>query len=145
MKDMIQKAAKDWADAIESRIPENVVRLYHPEGSLWGTLAQENRHGHEKIREYFVLFLDKEDLSCQYRDGFVRKYDDFAFFSGSYEFRWKIAGRNILVPARFSFIYKKEGKEWLIMEHHSSLFPDIPFKARKYIVKQPSINQDPLL
>jgi len=133
MPDQINEVALKWAQALQSRFPENVVGLYHPDASLWGTLAQEVRHGHPAIFEYFFRFLQKEDLKCEFTDGIIRVHNDFAFYSGSYIFTWKAADKTINVPARFSFVYKKENDQWLIMEHHSSLFPDQPFRIRKYI------------
>lgn len=136
MPDQIQRTAIKWAKAIQSRLPENVLRLYHPEGSLWGTLSPIVRHGHTSIYEYFLLFLQWEDLQCEFIDGKVRVYGDFAFYSGNYEFTWKVRNNTVKVPARFSFVYKKEGRQWLIMEHHSSLFPELPFRIRKYIERK---------
>jgi hypothetical protein len=135
MSDQIRETALEWAKAIESRFPENVLRFYHPEGSLWGTLSPTHRLGYRAIFEYFVKFLSWEDLKCEFQEGVARVYDNFAFYSGAYTFTWSIKGKKVIVPARFSFVYKKEGNNWLIMEHHSSLFPDQPFRIRKYIVR----------
>ena len=133
MPDQISKTAMKWAQAIESRSPENVLRLYDPDGLLWGTLSPVVRHGHQAILEYFIRFLQWEDLKCEFTEGIIRMHDDFAFYSGSYVFTWKVRNKIVKVPARFSFIYKNEDGEWLIMEHHSSLFPEQPFRIRKYM------------
>lgn len=135
MEDQILFAAGQWAKAIRSRFPENVLQYYHSDAVLWGTLAQEFRHGHKEIITYFVNFLDKEDLKCEFKDGTARIYDQFAFFTGSYVFTWKFAGKKIVLPARFSFVYMKDNETWLIMEHHSSMYPDQPFRIRKFIQK----------
>lgn len=135
MQDQIINSATKWAQAIESRTPENVIKLYHPDGVLWGTLAQEYRHGHKNIVHYFDSFLDKEDLRCEFKDGIIRVHHDLAFYSGAYEFTWTFAGKPVVLPARFSFVYKKVHDDWLIMEHHSSMFPDKPFRIRKFIKK----------
>jgi uncharacterized protein (TIGR02246 family) len=135
MPDQINEIALKWAEAIQTRLPENVTKLYHRDASLWGTLAQEVRRGHAAINEYFVSFLQKDDLKCEFKDGHFRVYDDFAFYSGSYVFTWTVEDKPVILPARFSFVNKKENGNWLIMEHHSSLFPDLPFKIRKYIRK----------
>jgi hypothetical protein len=135
MEEQILKAALKWAQAIESRFPENVLRMYHPDGALWGTLAQEFRFGHQEIFGYFVNFLNKEDLKCEFKDGYVRLYEEFAFYSGSYEFTWNFADKIVVLPARFSFVYKREEGNWLILEHHSSMFPDKPFRIRRFFRK----------
>ncbi len=135
MEEQIRETALYWAQAVATRVPENVLRLYHPDGSLWGTLAHEYRHGYREIFDYFISFLGKEGLRCEFKSGMVRVFNEFAFYSGVYEFSWEMAGKQILLPARFSFIYKNENGKWLIMEHHSSMFPEKPFRVRKYILK----------
>jgi uncharacterized protein (TIGR02246 family) len=133
MTDPIQEAAQKWANAVKSCCPENVLELYHPDGVLWGTLSPTVRHGQNPILEYFISFFKREGLSCTFIDGVSRYHGDFAFYSGTYEFTWKAGTKTILLPARFSFVYKNEGGKWLIMEHHSSMFPELPFKMKKYI------------
>ncbi|NTV83511.1 MAG: SnoaL-like domain-containing protein [Bacteroidales bacterium] len=135
METQIRAAALKWAQAIETRIPENVLKVYHPDGSLWGTLAQEYLHGLKAMEGYFVNFLDKEELKCEFREDHIRIFNEFAFYSGSYEFTWLFSGKMVCLPARFSFVFRKVKGEWLIMEHHSSLFPPKPFPIRKYLKK----------
>jgi uncharacterized protein (TIGR02246 family) len=124
-----------WAKAIKSRDPETVLELYHPDGVLWATLSPVIRHGKPAIHDYFVGFLNRDALECKFTHNQVRDYGDFMFHSGSYVFTWEAGRYKLKVPARFSFVYKREDDRWLIMEHHSSLFPELPFKGRKYIVK----------
>jgi uncharacterized protein (TIGR02246 family) len=135
MEVQIRAAADQWAKAVSSRVPQNVLQLYHLDGSLWGTLAQEYLHGHQAIHGYFLNFLDKEDLTCEFKTGLVRIFDEFSFYSGTYVFTWKFSDKEVELPARFSFVYRKVKGNWLIMEHHSSMFPDKPFKIRKFIKK----------
>ena len=124
-----------WAKAIKKRSPETILELYHPDGVLWGTLSPVIRHGKPSIHDYFVGFLNREELECSFTQSQVREFGDFLFHSGSYVFTWKAGRHRIKVPARFSFVYKKEDGRWLIIEHHSSLFPELPFKGRKYIIR----------
>lgn len=135
MKDQIQQAALKWAEAVKTRIPQHVVDLYHPDGCLWGTLSPVIRHGHGPICDYFEGFLQKEGLQCRFIDGVIRTEGVFAFYSGSYEFSWRIGNDTVAVPARFSFVYRNEKGRWLIMEHHSSLFPELPFNPASYLNK----------
>ena len=123
MKERIQDAANRWADAVGTRVPENVLKAYHTDSGLWGTFSGKYMHGHEEIKEYFIELSQKENLKCEFITGYVRQFQEFAFFSGSYEFSWTESGNSIHKPARFSFVYKKESDQWLIIEHHSSLFP----------------------
>lgn len=134
MENLIRETAMKWADAIQSRDAGKVIQLYHPDALLWGTLSVIIRKDHMKIHDYFMEFLDQDGLECIFTEGYSRIYDDFAFYSGTYEFHWKADGLAFKVPARFSFVYKKEKGKWLIMEHHSSLFPDLPLDVRKYVI-----------
>ncbi|MDX1949928.1 MAG: DUF4440 domain-containing protein, partial [Rickettsiales bacterium] len=43
--------------------------------------------------------------------------------SGIYTFTFEKDGKEVKVPARFSFTLVKEGNEWLVVEHHSSRMP----------------------
>jgi hypothetical protein len=135
LKDQVIKAALNWVTAIETRSPENVIRLYHSDAVLWGTLAKDIRHGHENIKSYFIKFLKRDSLTCRFISGEVRLYGDFAFYSGAYEFTWRITDLSITVPARFTFIFKNEKGNWLILEHHSSLYPDQQFKLKEFIIQ----------
>lgn len=135
MEAEIHEVFLKWAKAIQSRSVENVLKLYHHDALLWGTLAKETRHGHERISAYFVKFLERDDLKCEFKESKIRIYNEFAFISGSYEFSWRVADKSIIIPARFSFVYKKENDQWLILEHHSSLYPDHEFKMKNFIIQ----------
>jgi uncharacterized protein (TIGR02246 family) len=124
MEDQIKEVSSHWAQAIRSRNPESIIKLYHPDGLLWGTFAKKIHHRPENIKNYFDELFIKQDLTCAFKDGFVRANGDFALYSGSYEFSWTESGEPKSKAARFSFVYKKEKDEWLIIEHHSSLFPE---------------------
>jgi len=133
MANSTPQAALNWAAAIQTRLPDNILKMYHPDGVLWGTLSPVVRHGYDAIHGYFVHFMQNQNLHCEFNDGNLRIHDNIAFYSGSYTFTWTLEDRLVKVPARFSFVYKIEGSDWLIMEHHSSLFPEEPFPVEKYI------------
>nr|WP_248287236.1 nuclear transport factor 2 family protein [Massilia antarctica] len=44
--------------------------------------------------------------------------------SGVYTFDVVKDGKPAKVQARYTFVYKKLGKEWLILKHHSSAMPE---------------------
>lgn len=124
MEEEIKAAARRWAEALATMDPDQIIRMYHPDGSLWGTFAGRIHHTPEVIRDYFTeLCHGKENLRCDFLDGFIRLYGEFAFYSGSYRFSWRVTGEPCHRDARFSFVYIKESGEWMIMEHHSSAFP----------------------
>jgi len=53
-------------------------------------------------------------------------YGDMAINTGSYTFSQVDDGKEVLRPARFSFVYRKTGGKWLIVDHHSSAVPEAP-------------------
>jgi hypothetical protein len=46
-----------------------------------------------------------------------------AIDSGLYNFFFVREGKALLVPARYTFVYRKRDGKWLIVEHHSSRVP----------------------
>ena len=44
--------------------------------------------------------------------------------AGLYSFSFDQNGEKKVVPARFTFVYQKQGNQWLIINHHSSKLPD---------------------
>ena len=54
-----------------------------------------------------------------------RVYGDTAIVSGAYTFsdvRDGVAGN--IRPTRFTFVFRRDGDRWLIVDHHSSRVPE---------------------
>ena len=51
----------------------------------------------------------------------VRTFGDIAINSGVYTFTFKDGSS---VQARFSYVYRWNGQDWRIIEHHSSAMPE---------------------
>ncbi len=62
----------------------------------------------------------------EYNPSPPRVYGDLAIHLGDYVFAWDTPDGEVQVPARFSFVYRKEGDDWTIVEHHSSKMPEAP-------------------
>jgi MFS superfamily sulfate permease-like transporter len=114
---------RDWAHGVDSHNLLSVVGCYDVAGLLWGTFAKELRNGHPQIKKYFEHLFELERLSVQFETGETRQYHDIFVRSGSYRFTYWKAGQRVSVPARYSFVCKKERTGWYILEHHSSQFP----------------------
>ena len=54
----------------------------------------------------------------------TRQYGDIYIRSGAYAFSYAKGEEHLSVPARYSFVCKKEKTGWYILEHHSSQFPN---------------------
>ncbi|MGB5595525.1 MAG: hypothetical protein WBM32_14475 [Crocosphaera sp.] len=79
-------------------------------------------------------------MSVSSYKGCVRMYDEnLAINSGYYTFTYSKNGRTKEVPARYSFVYQKDGNnQWEIIEHHSSALPEAPEALAKVGVEQDS-------
>ncbi len=113
----------DWSHGINTGNILNIINCYDTRGLLWGTFAKELRTGHAAIKGYFEHLFDKEALRVVFQRGEVRQYGEIYIKSGSYEFSYLRRGQRVAVPARYSFVCKREASGWTILEHHSSEFP----------------------
>ncbi len=114
-----------WNKALQTKNPVTVSRLYHPRsGILIPTVSAKVRHNRTEIKDYFVSFLQKNPFGV-ISESNIRIYGDIAVNSGLYTFELDGEKENsrIKVGARFTYVYKKEDNEWLILEHHSSVLP----------------------
>jgi hypothetical protein len=59
-------------------------------------------------------------------DQLIRVYGDTAVNTGYYTFSYVKDGQAQTIPARYSFVYVKQGGKWLIVDHHSSAMPAPP-------------------
>jgi MFS superfamily sulfate permease-like transporter len=113
----------DWADGVNRHSLLSVVSTYHVDGLLWGTFAKDLRAGHFHIKRYFEHLFELDDVKVRFESGETRQYHDIFIRSGSYVFSYRKKGVVVRVPARYSFVCKKECTGWYILDHHSSEFP----------------------
>lgn len=113
----------DWAHGVNSHNMLTVVGTYDSAGLLWGTFAKDLRSGHFHIRRYFEHLFELDDVKVHFDSGETRQYRDIFIRSGAYTFSYRKRGTHVHIPARYSFVCKKEKSGWYIVEHHSSEFP----------------------
>jgi hypothetical protein len=113
----------DWAHGVNRHNLLSVVGTYDVDGLLWGTFAKDLRAGHFHIKRYFEHLFELEDVQVRFESGETRQYHDIFIRSGSYRFTYGKKGARLEVPARYSFVCKREKTGWYIVEHHSSEFP----------------------
>ncbi len=111
-----------WNASLATGNPDNVVANYAVDAILLPTVSNKVRHNHAEIRDYFVHFLEKKPHGVILERNIRFPANHVAIDSGTYAFD-TTSGR---VPARYTFVYRKTGKEWLIVEHHSSAMPEKP-------------------
>jgi MFS superfamily sulfate permease-like transporter len=115
---------EDWATGINSHNLLSVVGTYDHHGLLWGTFAKDLRAGHIHIKRYFEHLFELDQVKVRFESGETRQYHDIFIRSGTYRFSYVKKQQPVVVPARYSFVCKKERTGWYILEHHSSEFPN---------------------
>lgn len=126
-KEEVAAATQAWIDAMSSRDVERVLTLYDSDAVLWGTLSPTLRENPATISEYFnVLRTRPPSYKAVLGEQHIRVYGDIAINTGTYTFSMVSDGKEIIRPARFSFIYRNRGGRWLIVDHHSSAVPAPP-------------------
>lgn len=119
----ITKKMKSWLSSFSEDTSRNICTLYDQHASLWGTLSPLKRDNADLIKDYFDHIFKYQNRHVELNDANIRLFGDIAICSGQYTFRWSKEGQKVSILARFSFVYKKEDGQWLIIEHHSSAMP----------------------
>jgi uncharacterized protein (TIGR02246 family) len=128
----VRALLKTWAAALKSTSVDRVLELYAPDAILLPTVKPGVYKGSTKIRVYFEGLLKKLP-SVVLDEIHTRCFDGLAVASGLYTFHLANpdtpAGDPSELPSRFVFVYVWTGSDWIIVEHHSSLSPDLVQKA----------------
>jgi uncharacterized protein (TIGR02246 family) len=126
MEQEILELFNKWNEALQTGNPKNVADRYAKDGEcfLLPTVSPIIRHNHAEIEDYFETFLKMQPFGT-ITESNIRVYGDIAINSGLYTFELNgNDGNRVSVDARFTFIYKKEEDDWLILEQHSSILPE---------------------
>lgn len=121
----VTKAGQAWQQAIASRNAETIATLYSPHAFLYATF-DNMIDDHAALLEYFKKITMNENLQVTFDKQHVRVYGNVGINSGLYTFSYKQDGKEVRVPARYTFVYLHEGNKWLIIDHHSSVLPKPP-------------------
>ncbi|WP_174292752.1 SgcJ/EcaC family oxidoreductase [Sphingomonas bacterium] len=123
MTDTIESLFDDWNGALQTRDPDRVAALYADDAILLPTLSNQVRRDRTAIVNYFVGFLKKQPRGVLTQSN-VRVFGEIAINSGLYVFTLTDGGVASEAPCRFTFVYRREGDGWKIIEHHSSQMPE---------------------
>src|SRR6202008_2611375 len=120
----VAAATMKWAQTLGQNDPDKVVLLYATDGVLWVTLSPTLRADRAALRDYFVTaFKVLPGLKVTFGDQLIRVYGGAAVNTGYYTFAYVKDGEVKVLSARYSFTYIRNGKRWLIVDHHSSAMP----------------------
>jgi uncharacterized protein (TIGR02246 family) len=126
-KEDVAAAAAEWTKLFVDDNPDAILALYAKDAVLWGTLSPTRRETPAALREYFVgAFKVLPGHKVAFGDQLIRVYGDTAINTGYYTFSYVKDGQPQTIPARYSFVYVKQGGKWLIVDHHSSAVPAPP-------------------
>ena len=126
-KEDVAAATAKWAEVFVLDNPDPILALYAKDGVLWGTLSPTRRDDPAAIRDYFVkAFAALPGHKVAFGNQLIRVYGDTAVNTGYYTFSFMKEGKPTTLPARYSFVYVKQGGKWLIADHHSSAMPAPP-------------------
>ena len=110
----------NWNQALQTRDSKQVAALYAQDGILLPTVSNQVRHNLAEIEDYFVHFLAKGPAG-KIDEANIRIFGDLAINSGVYTFTF---ADGAVVQARYTFVYRWDSEQWLIVEHHSSQMPE---------------------
>ena len=120
----IAAVTQKWIEGMTRHDIDGVVALYDPEAILWGTRSPTLRDKPESVREYFnILKTVPPSYKAVLGEQRIRIYGDVAINTGTYTFSEIRDGKEIVRPARFSFVFRYRNGQWLIVDHHSSAVP----------------------
>jgi uncharacterized protein (TIGR02246 family) len=122
-KEEVAKLFDKWNAALQSGKADEVVKLYAADAILLPTVSNKIRRNHAEIKQYFEHFLNYKPVG-KINEQHIRIYKPLAINSGLYTFTLTKQGKKTDVRARYTFVYRKQGDHWLIVEHHSSAMPE---------------------
>lgn len=117
----VAKLFERWNDSLQTGDPAEVVKNYAKHSILLPTLSGASRLTQAEKEDYFLHFLAQKPAGTVT----ARQISigcNMAVDSGSYTFYLGSSGTE--VPARYTYTYKWENGQWLIVSHHSSLVPE---------------------
>jgi len=120
----IQELLTKWLDCLSKKDMAGILSLCRSDAALMPTLRDKIHKTPSEREDYFNFFLSFPDLRGIVQNQYSRCYGDFAINTGSYKFIFSQGRKDVEVFARFTFTYKKEEGCWLIIDHHSSAFPE---------------------
>ncbi len=112
-----------WNAALQTGNPDRVAALYADDAILLPTVSNRIRHNRKEITDYFRLFLQFKPAAI-IDELNIRYFGEIIINSGIYTFSLFRNDCWEKVQARYTFIYRKSGNEWLIAEQHSSAMPE---------------------
>lgn len=116
----IEALLDEWRESIQSGNAHRVMTHYAAKSVLLPLSSTKPRLTLDDKEDYFYHFLKNKPL-VQINSHTIELDCNTAINEGLYTYTFQKTGT--IVNARFSFVYKWDGLQWLITSHHSSIFP----------------------
>ena len=123
-REEVAAATAAWVAALNSRQPARITALYDADAVFWGTTSQVIRATPAAIAGYFAAAPQRPAVRCELGEQHIRIFNGLAVNSGYYNFSDVRDGQPTLTKARFTFVFRKRGGRWMIVDHHSSRMPE---------------------
>ena len=121
----VRAALQQWVAALASGQGEApVAALYAPDAILLSTFNPIPLDTPSGIAGYFRALTQNPNLKAEIQTEKIVMLGDGAANSGLYTFSFTRDGKEVRVPARFVFVYRRDAGRWLIVSHHSSVVPE---------------------
>jgi uncharacterized protein (TIGR02246 family) len=112
-----------WKTAYDANDNVAVAKLYAADAILHGTRSRDLTIGREGITKYFTVVVGTGN-KVEFRERELKVLNDRAIMVvGFNDFLRNKGGHLTPEPARFTMVLVKQGNDWLIAHHHSSLRP----------------------
>jgi len=112
-----------WKVAYDANDNVAVAKLYATDAILHGTRSRDLTVGREAITKYFTVVVGTGN-KVEFREQELKVLNDATIMVvGFNDFMRNKDGALTPEPARFTMVLTKQGNDWLIAHHHSSLRP----------------------
>jgi uncharacterized protein (TIGR02246 family) len=112
-----------WKSAYDANDNVAVAKLYATDAILHGTRSRNLTLGREAITKYFTVVVGTGNR-VEFREQELKVLNDATILVvGFNDFMRNKDGALTPEPARYTMVLTKQGSDWLIAHHHSSLRP----------------------
>ena len=112
-----------WKAAYDANDNVAVANLYAAVAILHGTRSRDLTVGREAITKYFTVVVNTGNKVEFVEKTLVVVNSTTMLVAGFNDFMRSKDGKLTPEPARFTMVLVKQGTDWLIAHHHSSLRP----------------------
>lgn len=114
---------EEWIAAFNAGDVERILATYTPDALVHGTFNRLMTSNPAELRAYLSAAAAAKTQVALAEYSAIVTSADAVTFAGFYDFSLPRDGKNVPMPARFSFLVVKRDGRWLIAHQHSSIRP----------------------